>query len=225
MTIGHSFDFRSERMTAMGSGALWWEARKVLCVSDLHLGKSDRIARRGGAALPPYDIADTLNRLATDVATTNPSCIICLGDSFDDLEAASSLSDRDAHKLATLQAGREWIWIEGNHDPGPINIQGTHLAEIRIDAIVFRHIAEKSGIGEVSGHYHPKAAVRLRGRTITRPAFLHDGNRLVMPAYGTYTGGLNTRSAVLTNLMQPDATAILTGHTPVPFPMPRAASK
>jgi len=64
MNIGYEFDFCGARLTALGSGALWWADHGLLCVSDLHLGKAERIARRGGTALPPYETMDTLTRLA-----------------------------------------------------------------------------------------------------------------------------------------------------------------
>lgn len=190
-------------------------------VSDLHLGKSERIARRGGASLPPYDTRDTLDRLAVDLALTNAGTVICLGDSFDDLAAADALPETERQWILRLQAGRRWIWIEGNHDPGPVEFGGTHLAELSAGPLTFRHIAHPAGHGEVSGHYHPKATVRMRGRSLTRAAFLIDANRVILPAYGTYTGGLRSQTSVLDTLMRPEAIAVLTGAIPTAVPMPR----
>ncbi len=215
------FTFAGLSLHALGSGALWWPDRKLLCVSDLHLGKSERMARRGGAALPPYDTQDTLTRLAADLHQTRAETVICLGDSFDDLDAAQSLIPDHQLQIVTLQAGRDWIWIEGNHDPGPVELGGTHLSECSLGPLVFRHIAEPSGRAEVSGHYHPKASLRVRGRSITRPAFLLDQARLIMPAYGTFTGGLRSTDAALAGLMDKQAKAILTGPQPQVIPMPR----
>ena len=203
------------------SGALWWPERQLLCVSDLHLGKSERVARRGGATLPPYDSHETLDRLAGDLEHTKAETVVCLGDSFDDLEAARTLPVTEGLRIATLQAGRQWIWIEGNHDPGPIEMGGAHLFEWPCDPIVFRHIAQGDMRGEISGHYHPKAQVRLKGRSITRPAFLLDSDRLILPAYGTFTGGLRSTDQALADLMGADAMAILTGPRPHMIPMPR----
>jgi len=124
-------------------------------------------------------------------------------------------------RIATLQAGLRWVWIEGNHDPGPVNIGGTHLRELTLGPLLFRHIAQDGAEGEISGHYHPKAALRLRGRSLSRPAFLLDQDRIVMPAYGTYTGGLRSDAPVLARLMRPGALAIVTGPSPVAVPMPR----
>ncbi|TMM55239.1 ligase-associated DNA damage response endonuclease PdeM [Sulfitobacter sabulilitoris] len=217
----HPFMLAGAQLSALGSGALWWRDQSLLCVSDLHLGKSERIARRGGGQVPPYDTRDTLTRLGADIALTNARTVICLGDSFDDLAAARALPEEERLWIAQLQAGRRWVWIEGNHDPGPIDLGGTHIAELPIAPLTFRHIAQRKTSGEVSGHYHPKARLSLRGRSISRPAFLYDIDRVILPAYGTYTGGLRSHDAALDTLMRPEAHAILTGAVPTCIPMPR----
>lgn len=221
---GHNFTLAGAQLTALGSGALWWPDEGLLCVSDLHLGKSERIARRGGATLPPYDTRDTLTRLAADIAQTRARSVICLGDSFDDLGAAQALPEEERLWIAQLQAGRRWVWIEGNHDPGPVDLGGTHLAELPVSPLSFRHIAQPGASGEVSGHYHPKAQVLTRGRMISRPAFLVDSDRVILPAYGTYTGGLRSSDAALDGLMRPEALALLTGRAVHVVPMPRPSA-
>ncbi len=218
---GHDFTLAGAELRALGSGALWWPDQQLLCVSDLHLGKSERVARRGGGALPPYDTRDTLNRLAADLARCNARTVVCLGDSFDDAEAASALHEEEKLWIAKLQAGRRWVWIEGNHDPGPVDLGGAHLAELPLSPLTFRHIANPGASGEVSGHYHPKAEVRTRARTISRPAFLADSDRVILPSYGTYTGGLRSSDPALAALMRKEANAILTGRSVYAVPMPR----
>ena len=218
---GYDFTLAGAPLTALGSGALWWPDESLLVVSDLHLGKSERIARRGGTALPPYDTRDTLTRLAADLALSHARTVVCLGDSFDDLAAAQALPEEERQWIFRLQAGRRWVWIEGNHDPGPVEFGGAHLAELPLPPLTFRHIAQDGASGEVSGHYHPKASVQLRGRTVTRAAFLIDTNRIILPAYGTYTGGLAAQTPVLRALMRDEAIAVLTGGTPTAIPMPR----
>ncbi|MBZ0128030.1 MAG: ligase-associated DNA damage response endonuclease PdeM [Rhodobacteraceae bacterium] len=213
----YDFTLADARLTALSSGALWWSEAGILCVSDLHFGKSGRLARRAGNMLPPYENRETLERLEADILTRNPETIICLGDSFDDLYAFEEMDEADRLWLTCLMAGRQWVWIEGNHDPGPVDIGGTHLAQFRAGPLVFRHIADPDASGEVSGHFHPKAG--LRG--IRRPCFLLDGRRLILPAYGTYTGGLRSDTGVLSELMGKDAIAILTGNNVQPMPMPR----
>lgn len=218
---GYEFTLSGAPLVALGSGALWWPEQDLLVVSDLHLGKSERIARRGGTSLPPYDTRDTLTRLAADLALSHARTLVCLGDSFDDLDAAHALPNEEREWIFRLQAGRRWVWIEGNHDPGPVEFGGTHLAELPLAPLTFRHIAQDGASGEVSGHYHPKASVALGRRTVTRAAFLIDSNRIILPAYGTYTGGLRTQTPVLRDLMRPEAIAVLTGGTPTAIPMPR----
>lgn len=226
---GYDLSLAGATLTALGTGALWWGAERLLCVSDLHLGKSERQARRGGVLLPPYETADTLARLADDIARCRPDTVICLGDSFDDAASAGALDAAAAAALARMRAGRRWIWIRGNHDAGADGHGGTVLDEIRIGPLVFRHIAAGDapdpGVGEVSGHYHPKAGLALAGRAISRPCFLCDGARLILPAYGTYTGGLRWTDPALQALMRPGAQAVLTGPTPRAFPVPRAAGR
>lgn len=214
------FQFCGTTLSACPSGALFWAERGVVVVSDLHLGKSERIARRSGALLPPYDTVETLTRLSTDIEALCPKMVICLGDSFDDLSAAENLDDTHRQTLVRLQAGRKWVWIEGNHDPGPIEFGGEHLAELKLGPLVFRHIAETEiQPGEVSGHYHPKARVKH----MSRPCFMRDAGRLMLPAYGAYTGGLDWMTPVLRNLFDPNAVAYLTGAKVLTVPVPVAA--
>jgi hypothetical protein len=210
----YHFSFCDTLCHALPSGALYLPDHKVLCVSDLHLGKSERVARRSGVMLPPYEVQETLQKLESDIAVTGPDCVICLGDSFDDLDAAASLDEDMQLWLARLQAGKRWIWIEGNHDPGPVDLGGTHLNETRIGTLTFRHIATADS-GEISGHYHPKH--RITGRS--RPAFLFDEERLIMPAYGAYTGGLSSQSGDLRRLFSKPVMAIMTGHKAIPAPV------
>lgn len=213
----YCFTLNGAALTALPSGALYWPAQNLLAVSDLHFGKAERLARRGGTLLPPFDTSETLSCLDRDIATTNPASVICLGDSFDDLDAANALSEADHLWLTRLMAGREWTWVEGNHDPGPISLGGTHRAEATLGLLTFRHIADATQSAEVSGHYHPKA--RIAG--LSRACFLLDKSRLIMPAYGAYTGGLWCDHPTLTGLMAKSALAILTGPRAIPVPMPR----
>ncbi|WP_076533330.1 ligase-associated DNA damage response endonuclease PdeM [Roseovarius nanhaiticus] len=217
----HAFTLAGARLIALPTGALYWPDHNLLCVSDLHLGKSERRARLGTTSLPPYETQDTLARLDADLRTTGAKTVICLGDSFDDSAAADALGEDEKLWIATLQSGRRWVWIEGNHDPGPVDLGGTHLAELPVPPLTFRHIARPGASGELSGHYHPKASVHARGRSVSRPAFLIDTDRVILPAYGTYTGGLRSDDTPLTDLMRPEAVAVLTGTATRVIPMPR----
>ena len=218
----HRFAFCGTTLAARATGTLWWPAQGLLVASDLHLGKSERIARRGGSVLPPYDTRDTLLRLSAEIDALDPAAVLCLGDSFDDLGAAAHLSDADRDLLLRLMAGRRWIWAEGNHDPGPVGLGGTHMAELSLPPLTFRHIAQPGARAEISGHYHPKMRVSVGRQSIARACFLIDDTRIILPAFGTYTGGLDSNAAVLKSLMSPRAIAVFTGKTLVALPMARA---
>lgn len=208
------------RLGAQATGALWWEAERLLCVADLHLGKSERLARRGGALLPPYETAETLERLGAEVARLGPSVVVCLGDSFDDDGAAEALPAPERARLAALMEGRDWIWIAGNHDPRPVALGGRVLAELPLGPLVFRHAAlPDTAPGEVSGHYHPKFSLPVGRRAVTRACFLHDARRLILPAFGAYTGGLRADHPALLALLDPPARAILTGAPCLALPL------
>ncbi len=161
---GFPFTLSGAALVALPSGALWWPEVEFLFVSDLHLGKAERISRKGGANLPPYEIQDTLNRLERDLEQTGASTMIYLGDSFDDLSAERAFPEDAQLWIERLQAGRPWIWIEGNHNPGPTHLGGQHMAEFACGPLLFRHITDLALSGEVSGHYHSKAPISLRRR-------------------------------------------------------------
>lgn len=220
----YAFTFHGEKLHALASGTLFWPAQNLLCVSDLHFGKAQRYAQHGSSALPPYETLDTLNRLDRDVTATGATTVVCLGDSFDRLAAPDELHDEARAWIARLQAGRQWVWIEGNHDPGPISIGGSHLAELAKGPIVFRHIARPEAQGEISGHYHPKVAIDLAARRVTRRCMVLDENRIVMPAYGTYTGGMSVTKEPLFSLFNDPALCVLSGASKA-LAMPRPALK
>ena len=216
----YAFSFAGALLHALPSGALHWPDQSLLVVADLHLGKSERLARRGGSLLPPYETRATLAKLDADIAKTAARSVICLGDSFDDTPACDALDAADGLWLAALMAGRDWTWVAGNHDPGPVGPGGNHRAEVRHPSLTLRHIASAE-TPDISGHYHPKA--RLAGQA--RPCFLIDDTRVILPAYGTYTGGMACNDPVLMALMKRGAVAVLTGHTTRVIPMPRGQTK
>jgi DNA ligase-associated metallophosphoesterase len=190
------------------SGALVWTAERLLVVSDLHLEKGSSFARRG-VLLPPYDSAATLARLAHLILRFDPKIVIALGDSFHDRDAHERLGTADRDAIRALQAGRDWIWIAGNHDPAlPPSIGGAVYTELAIGPLVFRH--EPTGAaGEVAGHLHPKARVATRGRAIDRRCFASDGARAILPAFGAYAGGLSIRDRAFATIF---GSAAVTAH-------------
>jgi len=205
-----------ERLMLDPAGALFWPASRLLAVSDLHLEKGSSWARHG-SLLPPWDTRETLDRLALLVRRYNPDILLTLGDSFHDPGAAARLAPADADRLAALARGRRVIWVLGNHDPDPAPfLPGEHVAEYRNGALVFRHEAiRRAGrgpVGEISGHFHPKASVPARAADISRPCFVADGYRLLLPAFGAYTGGLDVRDPAIARLFPRGGRAFLLGR-------------
>ncbi|MEZ5871632.1 MAG: ligase-associated DNA damage response endonuclease PdeM [Nitratireductor sp.] len=183
-----------EQMLADHAGCLYWPQEKLLVVSDLHLEKGSSLARRG-LMIPPYDTAKTLELLALCIARWQPEVVVSLGDSFHDERADDRLPDVYREMLAACMGGRHWIWISGNHDPHPPEgLGGTAADVLAVGAITFRHEPlRNAGAGEISGHLHPQARIVRRGKSVRRRCFASDGSRLIMPAFGAFTGGLNIR--------------------------------
>jgi DNA ligase-associated metallophosphoesterase len=174
------------------AGALWLSESRTVVVADLHLEKSSSFARRG-MLLPPYDTGATLALLAQLIGRRDPAEVICLGDSFHDAGGFGRLGEADRMRLASLQRGRNWLWITGNHDRSlPPAIGGDIGAEFASGGLVFRHEPRPGASpGEIAGHLHPSAKVCGRGRAVRCRAFATDGLRLVLPAFGVLAGGLN----------------------------------
>ena len=160
--------------------------------------------------LPPYDTAATLARLAALIAHYAPRVVVALGDNFHDRRGHARLADTDRATLLNLQRGRDWVWITGNHDPEPAEgIGGRFLSTLKVGAVTFRHQPEEGACGEIAGHLHPVARVTRRGRSVSRRCFAADGDRLVMPAFGAYAGGLNVRDRAFARVFQ---TLTFTAH-------------
>jgi DNA ligase-associated metallophosphoesterase len=195
------FTLNGATLLADPSGALFWPERRMLVVSDLHFEKGSAFAARG-VPLPPYDTAASLGRLEAVIARHRPETVICLGDSFHDQGAPERASADALTRVRALTARHDWIWIAGNHDPEPDPVWGGRtLPQTVLGPLVFRHEAvETAGAGEISGHYHPKARVRLRGRSASGQCFVTDGNRLMMPSFGAFTGGLDVTSPEIRRL-------------------------
>ena len=183
------------------SGALFIEAERTLVCGDLHLEKGSAYARRG-QLLPPFDTRETLRRLADDAARMDPARIVLLGDTLHDREANGRIASGDTETLAAIALGRTLIWIVGNHDPeGPGTLPGQVIDELKIGPLILRHEPQPGRQhGEVAGHLHPCARVVASARSVRRRCFITDGERLILPAYGAYAGGLSVRDAAFAGL-------------------------
>jgi DNA ligase-associated metallophosphoesterase len=189
-------------LVADSSAALLWPAERTLVVADLHLEKASSLARRG-SLLPPYDTRATLAALADTLLRFPAKRVVCLGDSFHDAAGPGRLSGTDAGVLAALLEGREWFWVCGNHDRVlPAEIGGERVrGELRLSPLVFRHEARaQTQPGEVSGHFHPKATIAVRAGRVGGRCFVQDERRLILPAFGALTGGLDSLDPAITSL-------------------------
>jgi DNA ligase-associated metallophosphoesterase len=186
------FSFAGETFEATPSGALSWPAREALLVADLHLEKASWFARLG-QFLPPYDSHATLSELAAEVERSGATRLYCLGDSFHDAFGCDRLPADARALLTALTARLDWTWIVGNHDPGFADHCGGLIAdEIEIAGIILRHEARRDDTRpEISGHFHPKLRLHLKGRQVSRRCFVQSTNKIIMPAFGSLTGGLD----------------------------------
>lgn len=194
-------------LTPLPQAALWWPALRTLIVSDLHLEKGSSFAARG-QMLPPYDTASTLQVVEQLVEAFQPQTVISLGDSFHDRSAESRMDAACRQRVRALTSACDWVWVEGNHDPDPPkDLGGRATNTLHMSGLVFRH--EPSGeIGEVAGHLHPVAKVVTRHRTLRRKCFVSDGQRLIMPSLGAFTGGLNVLDPAFDKVVEPRARMI-----------------
>lgn len=184
--------FAGHQYFASPDGALHWPAQEALLVADLHLEKASWFAA-GGQLLPPYDSLATLQALATEIEATGVTRLYCLGDSFHDRFGCDRLPADARELLTSLTSRLDWIWIVGNHDAGFADHCGGRVEEeCEVGGVVLRHEAVANDPRpEMSGHYHPKLRLSLRGRSVSRRCFVASATKLILPAYGAFTGGLD----------------------------------
>ena len=204
------FSFAGETFEATPSGALFWRAREALLVADLHLEKASWFARLG-QFLPPYDSHATLTALAEEVERSGARRLYCLGDSFHDRFGCERLPANARALLTELTSRLDWTWIVGNHDPGFADHCGGRIEdEVELDGIVLRHEAvPNEARPEISGHFHPKLRLHLKGRQVSRRCFVKSANKIIMPAFGSLTGGLDAHHPEIMRSIGGDAAALV----------------
>lgn len=200
---GHAFD-------ALPTGALFWPARRALLLADLHFEKASWFAQFG-QMLPPYDTLETLAGIEAVVARTQPAEIWCLGDSFHDIGGCDRLSEEAQARLRALTGGVDWTWITGNHDRIVADHCGGRVVdEAVVDGVVLRHEADRAEARpELSGHFHPKLRVKLRGRGVSRRCFVATASKLILPAFGSLTGGLDAHHPEIVRAVGTGAEALI----------------
>jgi DNA ligase-associated metallophosphoesterase len=204
------FSFAGETFFATAGGALFWRDCGALLVADLHLEKASWFARLG-QFLPPYDSHATLTALAAAIEQTGATRLYCLGDSFHDRFGCDRLPANARALLTDLTARIDWTWIVGNHDPGFADHCGGRIEdEVEAGGIVLRHEAVREDTRpEISGHYHPKLRVNLRGRHVSRRCFVLSSTKLIMPAFGSLTGGLDAHHPEIIRSVGANAAALV----------------
>jgi hypothetical protein len=202
--------FAGETFLASASGALFWRSREALLVADLHLEKASWFARLG-QLLPPYDSHATLTALAQEVNRTGATRLYCLGDSFHDRFGCERLPASSRALLEELTGRLDWTWIVGNHDPGFADHCGGQIVEeAEVGGIVLRHEAAAGDPRpEMSGHFHPKLRLSVNGRRISRRCFVASERKLILPAFGSLTGGLDARHPEIVRAVSGDAVALV----------------
>ncbi len=183
--------FAGLRIVLDARGAAYLPDADALIVSDLHLEKGSYFAARG-VPVPVCDTRETLRRLANVVAAYNPAQVVCLGDSFHDGGAGARLTPHNRATLARLaQSVPDWMWVSGNHDPqAPEDMAGNAPKRLNLAGLTFSHQPVDAPGAQIIGHYHPKLKLRLKGHRVAGPCFVAGADRLVMPAFGAFTGGL-----------------------------------
>ena len=205
--------FAKHEFRAHPDSALYWPAQNALLVADLHLEKASWYAK-GGQMLPPYDSQATLERIAAILQETGADTVYCLGDNFHDSAGELRLEPAAARLLAAMTARTRWHWINGNHDAALEGRWGGRvMREMQVAGIVLRHEAEHScALPEMSGHYHPKLRLRHRGRHVARRCYVASVSKLILPAFGALTGGLDAGSDAIRKVTGSRAAALV----PVP---------
>jgi DNA ligase-associated metallophosphoesterase len=215
MTSAAPLHLVGERLMLDPSGAVYWPARNMLILADLHLEKGSAAAGRG-RLLPPYDSRTTLDRISLLLRHYSPRHVLALGDSFQDAEGAARLQAADRARLASMAQSIGFIWVLGNHDSHlPDSLPGRVTEEWSDAPLNFRHQAQPGtpAATEICGHHHPKATVPVRGANVTRPCFVTDGHRrLMLPAFGAYTGGLDIDDVAIASLFPRGARIFLLGR-------------
>ena len=204
------FSFAGETFAASPEGALHWPRHQALLVADLHLEKASWFARLG-QFLPPYDSVATLTALFELVHSTGVRRLYCLGDSFHDRFGCDRLPEQARELLSAMTEALEWTWIVGNHDPGfADHCGGTLVEEADVAGIILRHEAVRGDLRpEISGHFHPKLRVNVRGRHVSRRCFVASATKLILPAFGSLTGGLDASHPEIVKQVGPAASALV----------------
>jgi len=191
------------------SGALYVPDYDTLLVADLHLEKGSSRAHLG-QLLPPYDTRAGLLALQAAMEKWAPATVMLLGDSFHDEAGPERMAAADRSLLDNLATQADFVWLSGNHDTClPDSLPGSRSVEIALGNITLRHEPSSSAVNEIAGHLHPVAAISRRGRRLRTKCFVVSPARIILPAFGAYTGGLDVRHEAFRPLLSGDAFRVI----------------
>lgn len=189
-----TFESRAGTIVLDGRKAAFMPKSRTLLVGDLHFEKASFLQMNGHAPLPAYDTDDTLARLADVIKAYAPDHVAVLGDSFHDEDAGLRLSAEHFTRInGVVESVAKFTWILGNHDPSiPKGLRGAQEDHLTVDGCLLTHLPV-DGHGKavnICGHLHPKVRFKVRNRRFSLPCFAGAENRLILPSFGTFTGGL-----------------------------------
>jgi DNA ligase-associated metallophosphoesterase len=201
-----AIDIAGERLLLLPQRALFWPARSMLVIADIHFGKAASF-RAHGIPVPRGTTTENLDALSQLIDRWQASHILFLGD---------FLHARHAHASATMAAIAGWrrqrdglalTLVRGNHDPHP----GDPPAALRINVVdepyrlgpfVFAHHPEPGPDGYVlAGHLHPVYRLASRGDALRLPCFLFGAKVGMLPSFGSFTGGYQVSPAASDRLL------------------------
>jgi DNA ligase-associated metallophosphoesterase len=191
---GRAIELAGEQVLLLPEKALYWPARKILVIADIHFGKAASF-RAQGVPVPRGTTTENLDGLDALMAVHDTAEIVFLGD---------FLHARAAHAPATLAAMLAWrqrnnkvrlTLVRGNHDlhaGDPAVALGIDMADEphTVGAFSFCHHPDIWGPQYVlAGHVHPVYILASRLDSLRLPCFLAGPTRMVLPSFGAFTGG------------------------------------
>jgi DNA ligase-associated metallophosphoesterase len=210
--------FCNSRIIVDGRGILFWPANDLIIFSDLHFEKGSFLTQFANP-LPRFDTKETIRRMQAIIDEYAPSHVVCLGDSFHDINADKRIQIEDVNAINEMIAKvGQWSWVLGNHDPAiPKALDGQSVAHLLIDSILLVHEPEELSShapckGQIVGHYHPKSSYKINQRRITGKSFLKGEDLMIMPAFGKYTGGLSHASDAIKALFDSKSPEVLLSY-------------
>ncbi len=194
-SVSVEIELAGARLQLLPERAIWWPAQRALLVADVHLGKGAEF-RRQGMAVPAGSSRKDFERLAALVERYQADQLWILGDLFHSRPGAD-LVDAFIAWRGRLPVSR-LLLVEGNHDQYVIaaaDWQMDLIDVMQVEGIHLKHEPQQdSGQAEIAGHIHPSCRIGSgRADSLRAPVFWLRGQRLVLPAFGSFTGGYNIK--------------------------------